>query len=422
MLERLSPARRNLVLAALGLLLLWFCWTIRSVLNPLILGYLLAYSVHPMVLKLEAKGWKRRRAVNLIYVTGFVVMTLVMIGLASQTRSLISKMTSENKDLVQNAIERLDNFTREHSRWFSFLTDDESEEAEGGRTEDPPQEAGEADAQDAEPAPPLTESGDATEPATEEVVVTPQEEGLGFFALLQALWERTVQEGEDGGTKFAVQGASGILNLAQRFFGSMLALLTLIILLPIYSYFLLFELGRIHGFVRRYLPRQERQRLSRIGRQVGEVLSNFFRGRMLVCLLKGAFISVGLFVAGVDYSLLIGMTSGFLALIPFVGPVFGFLFAALVALLDPEFGVVGALVRTGIVFGIAEALEGYVLVPKILGDSLGLHPVVVLVSVFAGGAALGMFGFLIALPLTASLVIVVRELVLPALADFADET
>ncbi len=72
-------------------------------------------------------------------------------------------------------------------------------------------------------------------------------------------------------------------------------------------------------------------------------------------------------------------------------------------------------------FGLGEVIEGYVLVPKILGNSLGLHPVVVMVSVFAGGAALGMFGLLIAIPLTASLVIVTRELVLPALAQFADE-
>jgi predicted PurR-regulated permease PerM len=66
-------------------------------------------------------------------------------------------------------------------------------------------------------------------------------------------------------------------------------------------------------------------------------------------------------------------------------------------------------------------MEGYVLVPKILGDSLGLHPVVVFVTVFVGGASLGMFGFLLALPIMACIVILVRELVLPALADFADE-
>ncbi|MEO0662302.1 MAG: AI-2E family transporter, partial [Planctomycetota bacterium] len=66
-------------------------------------------------------------------------------------------------------------------------------------------------------------------------------------------------------------------------------------------------------------------------------------------------------------------------------------------------------------------IEGYVLIPKVLGDSLGLHPVVILVSVFVGGAALGLFGFLIAIPLAATVIILFRELVMPAIEDFAEE-
>ena len=80
-----------------------------------------------------------------------------------------------------------------------------------------------------------------------------------------------------------------------------------------------------------------------------------------------------------------------------------------------------ALVRTGVVFGVGEALEGYVLIPKILGDSLGLHPLVVFVALLAGGAALGTLGILIALPLTAVLVILFKEFVQPAIRDFAEE-
>jgi predicted PurR-regulated permease PerM len=97
----------------------------------------------------------------------------------------------------------------------------------------------------------------------------------------------------------------------------------------------------------------------------------------------------------------------------------GFLGASLIGIV--EHGVLGSLVRTGIVFGLGELLEGYVLIPKVLGDSLGLHPLVVLFAILAGGAALGMFGILIALPLTASLVILAREFLLPALQQFADE-
>ena len=100
-------------------------------------------------------------------------------------------------------------------------------------------------------------------------------------------------------------------------------------------------------------------------------------GQGAVCLLKGLFLSIGLWVAGIEYAFLFGMVSGFLSLIPFFGPFLGFVGAFTVGMLG-EHTFVSSLVRTGIVFGLGELLEGYFLLPKILGDSLGLHPVVVL--------------------------------------------
>ncbi len=85
-----------------------------------------------------------------------------------------------------------------------------------------------------------------------------------------------------------------------------------------------------------------------------------------------------------------------------------------------EHSLFGSLWRVGVVFALGEILEGYVLVPKVIGDSLGLHPLVVIVAVFAGGALLGVFGFLVALPLTAASVILAQELLLPVLAEWAD--
>ena len=213
----------------------------------------------------------------------------------------------------------------------------------------------------------------------------------------------------------------GVWSLLSAWFGSLLAFGAMLLLLPVYAYFLLFELGRIHGFVRRYLPIRDRARLAGVGRDLGEVLASFFRGRMLVCLFKGLFLTAGLLLLGVDYGLLLGLGSGFLSLVPFVGAAIGFGGTALVGLGLLEMDPVHLLVWLGVIFGLGELLEGYVLIPKILGDSLGLHPVVVIASVMVGGAALGMFGFLIALPLTAGLTLLVKEFVLPALAEFADE-
>jgi predicted PurR-regulated permease PerM len=150
------------------------------------------------------------------------------------------------------------------------------------------------------------------------------------------------------------------------------------------------------------------------------VLSNFLRGRVVVSVLKGAFVTVGLALAGVPYALLLGLVAGVLSMVPIIGPLIAFLFGAGLAML--EYDLFTALWRTGLIYLLAEVFEGYVLMPKILGDSLGLHPVVVLASLMIGGAALGMFGILLALPLAATVIILTRELVLPALRKTAMES
>jgi len=396
---RMSPTKRNVALAVLGLLVVWFAWTVRAVLNPFILGYLLAYIVHPMVRRLEARGWQRRAAVNLIFVGAAAFTVVVTLGIFSQGRALIHELAkSQVWERAEGRIER------GLERLVDFLPEDE---------EAAPDEAAKPEADGAaEPA--------IAETQTPDTASAPEDKPR-LVHLLAEFWSRLEGEQTAGAGKMALQGAGGVWNLLQAWFGSLFGFLALIVLLPIYSYFLLFELDRIHAFVRRYLPVRERERVTRIGGEIGQVLESFFRGRLLVCVLKGALITVGLTVTGFDYALLLGMGSGFLSLVPFAGPLLGFGMAVLVGLLNPDLSVLGMLIRTVAVFGVAEMLEGYVLIPKVLGGSLGLHPVVVLVAVFVGGAALGMFGFLIALPLTAMLVILAKEFVLPALAAFADE-
>ena len=221
------------------------------------------------------------------------------------------------------------------------------------------------------------------------------------------------------------------LRFLASFFARMLSIAGMFLLLPLYTYYFLFVQKDLHGFVQSCLPRRDRERISRVGFDIGQVVASFFRGRLSVCLIKGVILWIGLALAGVEYAFLFGMLSGLLSVVPFFGPFLGFIATFAIDLplhsegtlfgMDTH-GVLPSLVRTGLVFGLAELIEGYVLVPRILGDSLGLHPLVVFVSLLAGGAALGMLGVLIALPLTAVLVILVKEFVLPALHDFAEES
>jgi predicted PurR-regulated permease PerM len=386
-LERLMPAWRNVALALLAALLLWFAWTIRSVLNPLILGYLLAYVVHPLVLKLERRGWGRRTAVNVIFLGAGLSLLLVGVVVFLQGRSLVTRLSDpELHEQMWSQLERELEQHRAQVKWIVSLL---------------PHEA--------------VPAGQGAEAEGTPVEVTAVQE---LRKALAGIWRAVGSEEHiDQARQAGLAAAGGMWALLRGIFGSMLAVGTLLVLLPIYTYFLLFELDRIHGFIRHYLPAGERTRLSRIGAQIGEVLASFFRGRLLVSLLKGLIYALGLWIAGIDYALLIGLGAGLLSLIPFVGSALGFVMATLIGFL--EHSLVGSILRAGIVFGIGEVLENYLLIPKILGNSLSLHPVVVVFAVMAGGAAFGMFGLLVALPVTASLVILAREFLLPTLEQIA---
>lgn len=430
MLERLSPRSRNLALAGLALLLVWSSWTVRAVLNPLILGYLLAFVLNPMVRGLERRGWGRRSAANLIFLAFFVAGSLLSLAIFWQGRALVRDVGES--DSFQRGLEQVE-------AWAGELLGEERPEGADGEEPASAPAQGQAAADEPAALAPVASGAGELSPAEggasgsgPQGLSSGSPESRDAAVLARILQELTEEQNQAR----ALEGAAKAWPHLRSFFGSLVALVTLLALLPIYAYFLLFELDRIHAFVYRYIPKAEKERLARIGRQVGEVLANFFRGRLLICLLKGALLTAGLLVVQVPYAVFLGMGSGFLSLVPFVGPVLGFGVAFVLAAFPPGLAEVAAaagpvqpvwvpillaLLRTGAVFVAAELIEGYVLLPKVLGDSLGLHPVVVLASIFIGGAALGMFGFLIALPLTAALVILGREMVLPALADFADE-
>ena len=380
MLERWPRLWRNLALTLIGVLVLWFAWRVRAALNPLLIGWLFAYMLHPLVLALERRGWSRKLAVNVIFV-GFLVSVVLMVGAVFlQGRSLWQDVSREN-----GALSRIEESVTE------AITDLEARLVEWGVIETPPPVDGEAE----EPRAAAT-----------------------LRQLFEALRQWMSGDGAQEQRGQAVAAAGGFLVVARKIGVSVLTFFGYLILVPIYTWFLLFELERIASFIRGYIPVSQRERFSSIGSQITEMLGNFLRGRLLVCLLKGLGLAVLLFIARVPYALVLGLMTGFLSLIPFVGSLIGYAMAFLLGLL--EFSPLSAGIRVAIVASLGEVLENYVFIPKILGDSLGLHPVVVLVCVMIGGVALGFFGFLLALPLAATVIILARELVLPALRDLAE--
>lgn len=415
MLERLDKTKRNIGLAAVAALLLWGGWTVRSVLNPLILGYLFAYILRPSVKGLENRGLRRREAVNVIFSAFAVVMTVTVLGVAFQAQQATERLMAASRsghDPFAVAEARIDEVLEGASDWLHDMFGED----EPGHDGSSPQGSGTPGRSftdlPGELAPLAVEDAPDRDPGG----TGPEADGPTLRKLLRS-WsaEFTAKVGDGGSSALVVW----LLAVLSNLFGGALSIFAFLTLLPVYTYFLLFELERIHGFVHDHLPKRERERISRVATEIGSVLANFFRGRLLICFLKGAVITAGLMVAGVPHPFLLGMLSGFMALIPFAGPFLSFLLAYFVGLQRME--PLEAAIWIAPVYVVAEAIEGYVLIPKILGDSLGLHPVVILLAVFVGGSALGLFGFLIAVPLAATLIILFREFVMPALEEFAEE-
>lgn len=424
MLERLSKTNRNIALIAIAVLLGWFAWSVRAVLNPLILGYLLAYILRPLVQKLQDRGMRRRSAVNIIFVLAGIAILVIGGGVFVQGRQFVEnqvELAKRGEDPFTKAEKSIDALLGRGGDWFEKMFRSDAADAvveESASPNGDEAEKGEATGDELEENRTPERTNDVKPVDTVVTADLDDHSALTIRSLARA-WVDSWDPGDTDESDLV--RAQVVLGYVQRIFGGVLSVLGFLVLLPVYTYFLLFELERIHDFVRLHVPKKERERVTRIGRKVGSVIANFFRGRLLICVLKGLVLALGLSILQVPYGFLLGMLAGFFSLIPFAGPAIGFGITVLVALQKYDEGLWLHLGLISAVFVLAEFLEGYVFIPKILGDTLGLHPVVILLAVFVGGAALGLFGFLIAIPLAATLIILFRELVMPAIQDFAEE-
>ncbi len=198
-------------------------------------------------------------------------------------------------------------------------------------------------------------------------------------------------------------------TVLKRLFDGGMALVnvtTFVFVTPIVAFYLLRDWDRLIGWVDALIPRPHVIIVREQARQVDDTLAGFVRGQATVCVVLGLGYGLALSLAGLEFGFVIGILSGILAFIPYVGSIFGLFASVGLALLqfdDP--------VRIGIVAGIfivGQLLEGNVLTPKLVGERVGLHPVWVIFSLFAGGAVLGFMGMLLALPVAASVGVLTR--------------
>lgn len=199
-------------------------------------------------------------------------------------------------------------------------------------------------------------------------------------------------------------------ELAQSLIGSAMSVINavvFIVVVPVVAFYMLLDWDRMVARVDDILPRDHAPTVRHLAREIDRVLAAFVRGQISVCLILGTFYAVALMLAGLNYGIVVGAIAGAVTFIPYVGAIIGGALAMGLAL----FQFWGDWLQIGIVAGIfalGQFLEGNVITPKLVGNSVGLHPVWLLFALSAFGSVFGFVGMLVAVPVAAALGVLAR--------------
>ena len=200
-------------------------------------------------------------------------------------------------------------------------------------------------------------------------------------------------------------------DLLARFTRSSLALAGLVgnlVLIPVVTFYLLRDWDRLVERVGHLLPRRLEPTVSRLARECDDVVAAFLRGQLLVMLALAVVYSAGLLLVGLKLALLIGTVAGLVNIVPYLGFIVGLGAAGIMAVV--QFGPLSLELALVVgVFMLGQMLEGMVLTPLLVGDRIGLHPVAVIFAVLAGGQLFGFVGVLLALPVAAVVMVLLRH-------------
>lgn len=184
-------------------------------------------------------------------------------------------------------------------------------------------------------------------------------------------------------------------------------LVSLLVVTPVVAFYMLLDWDRMVNTVDSWIPRDSLETVRGIARDINAVTAGFVRGQGTLCLILGAYYATGLTLVGLNFGLLIGFFAGLISFIPFVGSLLGLILSVGVAFVQfwPDWYWVAAVAA---VFFSGQFIEGNILQPRLMGRSVGLHPVWLMFSLFAFGYLFGFVGLLVAVPTAASIAVLVR--------------
>lgn len=179
-------------------------------------------------------------------------------------------------------------------------------------------------------------------------------------------------------------------------------MLVFVVVAPVVAFYMLMDWDRMIAVIDSWLPRDHLAELRQLAREIDTVLAGFVRGQLTVCGILGAFYAIALMLVGLQFGLIVGLLAGLLTFIPYVGSIIGGVLSIGLALF--QFWDTPLLIgAVALIFVVGQMAEGNFLTPKLVGGSIGLHPVWLMFALSAFGSAMGFTGMLIAVPVAACL-------------------
>jgi predicted PurR-regulated permease PerM len=241
----------------------------------------------------------------------------------------------------------------------------------------------------------------------------------GYIEKLQKLlsdrpWVQEIFGGTFGSDKsmsdLVSQGIGWISGFLKSLWSggrALVSLFSLLVVAPVVGFYFIYDWHRMVARVDGWVPRHQRDTVRQLAREVDAAISGFVRGQTAVCLILGSFYAIALTLAGLNFGLLIGLVSGVITFIPYVGSTTGLVLSLGVAVAQfwPEWTSIVTVLG---IFIVGQFIEGNILSPKLVGQSVGLHPVWVIFALLAFGYLFGFVGLLVAVPLAATIGVLAR--------------
>ena len=349
--------KNGMILAGI-LVGLTLAWLLAGIIAPVLVSLVLAYILNPIVRFLEARRLPRPWAVLTLYIIGFLLGIVILIPFVLQILSegsdLAGRLSVINVDqLTLEYKNQLRDFYLQHSQipWLQ----------------------------------PYLEMSFSSEKV--------QDLAARAVVLLKDL---------------SLQVARKVFGFVFSAFSGVASLM----LLPLLTFYILVDLDLVYQRGLMLVPPIYRPSVDRIGRDIDTILSAFLRGQILSCLIFGSLMTLALSICDLRFAVLLGPFAGLANLVPYLGGAVTVVLAAAIAVSQVGLGApwIFLMIKVAIALAVVQGIDGFLIQPKVIGENVGLHPVIVILALIIGGSLFGFLGMLLSVPATCILKVLSAEL------------